>query len=183
MRIIGGKFKGKKFRAPANIPTRPTTDFAKEGLFNVLSNYYNFDKVSFLDLFSGTGSLSFEFASRGCTDITSVEQFPACARFISESVEKMQIEGMKVFMIDVFKFIEQNKRAYDIIFAGPPYGMIELPTLPDLIIEHKMIEGKGWFILEHNPNHNFEMHPNFLNRRNYGKTIFSIFSNNNIETS
>ena len=107
MRIIGGRWSGRKFHPPANIPTRPTTDFAKEAMFNMLDTYYNFDNVKYLDLFGGTGSLSFEFASRGCTDITTVERFPKCTQFINKTISELGIEGMKVLQMDVFVYIEQ----------------------------------------------------------------------------
>jgi 16S rRNA (guanine(966)-N(2))-methyltransferase RsmD len=177
MRIIGGKFKANRFQPPQNIPTRPTTDFAKEGLFNVLTNSFNFENIKFLDLFGGTGSISYEFASRGCKDITIVEIYPKCAAFIKKTVAELKIEGMTVLQQDVFMYIANCRKQFDVIFAGPPYPLSNLATLPDLIFEHKLIEGEGWFILEHNPNHNFELHPNFFKYKNYGTTIFSIFVN------
>jgi 16S rRNA (guanine(966)-N(2))-methyltransferase RsmD len=178
MRIIGGKLKGIRFEPPKNIPTRPTTDFAKEGLFNIINNSFNFDNIKVLDLFGGTGSLSYEFASRGCTDITTVEIFPKCADFIRKTVVQHKLTAIKVVQANVFSFIESNSQQFDVIFAGPPYPLENLATLPDLVFQHKMVEGDGWFILEHNPNHNFESHANFLKYKNYGTTIFSIFTNN-----
>lgn len=177
MRIIGGKFKSKRFDPPKNIPTRPTTDFAKEGLFNIINNNFNFDNIKFLDLFGGTGSISYEFASRGCTDITTVEIYGRCADFIKKTVKELDIKGMHVVQADVFAFIENNHTTYDVIFAGPPYPLENLASIPDLIFKHNMVEGEGWFIMEHNPNHNFEKHPNFAKSKNYGTTIFSIFTN------
>lgn len=177
MRIVGGKFRGLQFHPPGNIPTRPTTDIAKEGLFNMLNNYWNFDNIRYLDLFGGTGSLSYEFASRGCTDITIVERFPKCAQFIQKTANELKVEGFKVLQMDVFQFISGCREKYDLIFAGPPYALETLDTIPDRIFEQDMVEGAGWFILEHNPNHNFDDHPHFLRKRNYGNTIFSIFSN------
>lgn len=182
MRIIGGRWSGRKFHPPANIPTRPTTDFAKEAMFNMLDTYYNFDNVKYLDLFGGTGSLSFEFASRGCTDITTVERFPKCTQFINKTISELGIEGMKVLQMDVFVYIEQCRTKFDIIFAGPPYALETLDTIPDLIFEKEMIDGEGWFILEHNPNHSFEKHPHFWKMKSYGSTKFSIFRNEKQET-
>ncbi|TVR77417.1 MAG: methyltransferase domain-containing protein [Chitinophagaceae bacterium] len=180
MRIISGKFKGRRFRAPSNIPTRPTTDTAKEGLFNILNNYYNFDRVSFLDLFMGTGAISYEFASRGCTDITSVDLFPACVKFAKKMTDDLQIEGMQVIQADVLQFIKFSQRQYDIIFAGPPYPMEEIPLLPDMVLENNMLTDVGWFILEHSPDHDFTDHPNLEQIRMYGKTTFSIFTKTKI---
>jgi len=177
MRVIGGKLRGLQFHPPHLDPTRPTTDIAKEGLFNVLNNNWNFDNVRFLDLFGGTGAHSYEFASRGCDDITIVERFPKCVKFIEQQIAQWKLNGVKVLQMDVFQFIGNCHEQYDIIFAGPPYALETLDTLPDLIFEKKMIEGQGWFILEHNPNHNFDAHPNFARKKNYGETIFSIFHN------
>lgn len=178
MRIIGGRFKGLRFQPPQNIPTRPTTDFAKEGLFNVIDNNFNFENLRVLDLFGGTGSITYEFSSRGCTNITTVEIFPKCAAFIKKTVQERDMEGVKVLQMDVFKFIKSSHEKFHVIFAGPPYPLENLNTLPDLILQYELIEGEGWFILEHNPNHNFEKHPHFLRSKNYGTTIFSIFVNN-----
>ena len=178
MRVIGGRLKSIRFEPPKNIPTRPTTDFAKEGLFNVLNNNFDFESVKMLDLFGGTGSISYEFHSRGCTDITTVEIFPKCADFIKQTAQKHNMTGLKVLKMDVFKFIETANQKYDVIFAGPPYPLPNLNTILDLIFQYGLLEGEGWFVMEHNPNHNFEQHKHFYRSRNYGTTIFSIFMNN-----
>lgn len=177
MRIISGKFKGLRFNPPQNIPTRPTTDFAKEGLFNMLNNYFNFENISFLDLFGGTGSISYEFASRGCTDITNIEKYPRCAAFIQKTSQEHQMKGFNSYCMDVFQYIASCNRSFDVIFAGPPYALENIDAIPDLILEKNMIEGEGWFIMEHNPNHTFEKHPHLLLKKNYGSTIFSVFTN------
>ena len=177
MRIIGGKLKGIRFDPPKNIPTRPTTDFAKEGLFNILHNNFNFSHTRVLDLFGGTGSISYEFASRGCEDITTIEIFPRCFDFIKKTAAQFELKGLKVLKADVFKYLETSNQKFDLIFAGPPYPLPNLDTLPDLILEFGLIKGEGWFVLEHNPDHNFETHPHFLRKKNYGTTIFSIFVN------
>ena len=177
MRIIGGNLKSIRFEPPKNIPTRPTTDFAKEGLFNMLNNSFYFDDIKVLDLFGGTGSISYEFHSRGCEDITTVEIFPKCVDFIKKTVEHHNMKGMKVLKMDVFRFIESAHQKFNVIFAGPPYPLPNLNTIPDLIFQYGLLEGNGWFILEHNPNHNFDNHPHFLKKKNYGTTIFSVFSN------
>lgn len=178
MRVIGGKFKSLRFNPPQNIPTRPTTDMAKEGLFNTLNNYYNFENVKFLDLFGGTGSISYEFASRGCTDITNVERYPRCAEFIQKTASELKMEGFKSLQMDVFNYIDLCREKFDIIFAGPPYALENMDAIPDLIFQKDMIDGQGWFIMEHNPDHHYDAHPHFHLKKNYGTTIFSIFTNN-----
>ena len=177
MRIIGGQFKARQFHPPANIPTRPTTDMAKEALFNVINNSFNFDTIKVLDLFGGTGSISYEFASRGCLDITSVEIFPKCANFIRKTALDFGFGCINVQQQDVFQFVAQTKTTYDLIFAGPPYPLPNLASIPDVIFQLQLLEGAGWFILEHNPDHNFEQHPHFWKKKNYGSTTFAIFLN------
>ena len=176
MRIIGGARRGKRFNPPKNIPARPTTDFAKEGLFNILQNTWDFSSIRFLDLFGGTGSISYEFASRGCTDQTLVEKDSRSARFIRETNRELGF-NIRVAQMDVFKFLTRYEEPFDLCFAGPPYGLEELDTIPDKVFEGKWLRGDGWLILEHNPNHNFEEHPRFFKVRNYGTTLFSIFVN------
>lgn len=177
MRIISGKFKGRRFSPPAdNWPTRPTTDFAKEGLFNILNNNIDFEETKVLDLFGGTGNHSYEFVSRGCVDVTYVDKFPGCLAFARKMAAELKVEdNIKIVQMDVFKYIEFCKEKYDYIFAGPPYGMPALDTIPDKIFEHNLLAPKGWFVLEHNPNHSFDKHPNFMEMRMYGKTYFSFF--------
>ncbi len=177
MRIISGNHKGYRLNPPHLDPTRPTTDFAKEGLFNVINNYFNYENIVMLDLFGGTGGISFEFASRGCTDITTVEMHKQCVDFIRKTSATLKLQGHNVIQGDVFTFIENAYRKYDFIFAGPPYPLPTLATIPDKIFEHNLIDGKGWFIMEHNPKHNFESHPHFWKTRNYGTTIFTTFVN------
>ena len=178
MRIIGGKFKGRKFNPPAkNWPTRPTTDYAKEGLFNILFNNFDFSELRVLDLFGGTGNHSYEFISRGCTDVTYVDKFPGCVAFAKKTAKELDIEdAMHIVRADVFRFIKSPQRPYDYIFAGPPYPLTNIPEIPDLILENKLLKNQGWLVLEHNPQHNFEKHPNLSQVRNYGTTIFSIFT-------
>lgn len=176
MRIVGGIHKGYRFHPPRNNPARPTTDVAKEGLFNILTNQFNFNELKVLDIFGGTGSISYEFASRGCLDITTVERHYPNVQFIKQTSEHLQI-NVQVFKQDVFKFINQCSFQYDIIFAGPPYPLKKIPTIPGLIFEKSLLKSNGWLILEHNPNHQFENAVFFLKARNYGSTIFSIFEN------
>ena len=177
MRIIGGKFKGRRFYPPADKwPTRPTTDFAKEGLFNILNNQYDFEEMKVLDLFGGTGNHSYEFISRGCTDVTYVDNFAGCVQFAKKTAQTLDIEpSIHIIRSDVFKFVTRDSHQYDYIFAGPPYPMPNIPEIPDLILEKKLLKPDAWLVLEHNPRHNFKNHPNLLQVRNYGTTIFSFF--------
>ncbi len=179
MRIIGGKFKSRRFNPPAKKwPTRPTTDFAKEALFNILTNSIDFEATKMLDLFCGTGSHSYEFISRGCQDVTCVDKFPGCIRFVKETAKTLDIEEqINIVRADVFKFIPQTSAKYDYIFAGPPYALNTMDDIPNLIFKHGLLNENGWFVMEHNPNHNYEAHQNFDFSRNYGLAIFSFFEN------
>ncbi len=177
MRIISGIFKGRRFYPPADKwPTRPTTDFAKEGLFNILQNQLNFDEVNFLDLFGGTGNHSYEFISRGCNNVTYVDKHGPCVAFVKKLAKELLIDD-KIVIIkeDVSKFIKNNFGSFDYIFAGPPYPLPWLNEIPNMIFTSNLLKTDGLFVLEHNPDHNFINHPNFANSRNYGTTIFSFF--------
>lgn len=176
MRIIGGTHKGYRFTPPKKTPARPTTDIAKEGLFNILNNRYYFDEVKFLDLFGGTGSISYEFASRGCEDITLVEIDRKNIEFIQGIAEKLKMP-INAIRGDVFKFIEKSNTQFDLIFAGPPYPLKTLNTIPDKVFKHNLLKEDGVLVMEHNPNHNFEDHPYYSEQRNYGSTIFCFFAN------
>ena len=179
MRIIGGKFKGRRFNPPADKwPTRPTTDFAKEALFNVLNNRLDFESVKMLDLFGGTGNHCYEFISRGCEDATYVDKFPACVQFVRKTAALLDIEEyLHIFQMDVFRFITAATDQYDYIFAGPPYALPTIDGIPDLIFEKKLLSPEGLLVLEHNPHHDFTGHPNLREVRNYGQTYFSFFTN------
>ena len=179
MRIISGKFKGRRFTPPAkNWPTRPTTDFAKEGLFNILNNTLYFEELKVLDLFGGTGNHSYEFISRGCESVTYVDKFPGCISFVKKLSKELDIESqLKIVKADVFKFMQFCNEEFDYIFAGPPYGLPTLDDIPSLIFENELLAKEGLFVMEHNPNHTFKDHPNYEQERNYGKTIFSFFRN------
>ena len=176
MRIIGGKHKGFRFSPPKKTPARPTTDIAKEGLFNILQNRYDFEYLKVLDIFGGTGSISYEFASRGCKDITCVEISRLNIGFIEKIKEQLELP-IKVVRSDVFRFMKRNEAHYDLIFAGPPYPLKTLNTIPDEVFKHQLLAENGTLILEHNPSHKFDEHPRFVEKRNYGSTIFSIFAN------
>jgi 16S rRNA (guanine(966)-N(2))-methyltransferase RsmD len=179
MRIIAGKFKGRRFYPPADKwPTRPTTDFAKESLFNILNNRIDFEEVSVLDLFGGTGTHSYEFISRGCKDVTYVDKFPACVQFVKKIAGELGISAnIRIVKADVFKFVKTAFKRYDYIFADPPYDLPALDQLPGLIFQHGLLQPGGIFVLEHGSGHRFQQHPNFLEERHYGNTHFSFFEN------
>jgi len=176
MRIIGGSLKGRRFHPPKGLPVRPTTDFSKESIFNILNNQLNFESISALDLFSGTGSISFELASRGCGSIVSVESDSRCVRFIQQTAEELGIgESIDVTQEDVFRFLRNCSEQFDVIFADPPYTVTNLEELMHLIFENNLLKENGLFIFEHQPRISFEKHPRFLQQRKYGSSIFSIF--------
>ena len=175
MRIIGGSLKGRRFEAPLLKNTRPTTDFAKTGLYNILTNNFDFTEVTFLDLFSGTGAHSLEFASRGAIRVVSVDADYTCVSFLTKMKTEWKLDNLQPLKADVFKFINSCTESFDVIFAGPPYALPEIDEMPSLIFEKKLLKKDGWFILETSPLHNFDNHPNFLRKRNYGSTFFHIF--------
>jgi 16S rRNA (guanine(966)-N(2))-methyltransferase RsmD len=175
MRIIGGYLKGKNILPPANYAARPTTDFAKEGLFNILINEYDIEDLTVLDLFSGTGSISFEFASRGCKDIISIEMNPAHTKFIKQVASTYKVKGMQVIRHNVFDFLEICTKKFDIIFADPPYAIEGLDTIPDKVFAKELVNTNGYLILEHPGTFNFNEHPNFVKEKKYGNVHFSFF--------
>ncbi len=177
MRIIGGKYKGRRFTPPAdNWPTRPTMDAAKEALFNILNNQLDFESIKMLDLFGGTGSHCYEFISRGCTDVTYVDKFPEAIKYVRKTAQQLDIENLiKIIQMDVFMFVKSSTIKYDYIFAGPPYDLPTLDTIPDLIFEYDLLAEDGIFVIEHNPHNEFIEHPRLYDVRNYGKSVFSFF--------
>ncbi len=177
MRIIGGQFKGRKFYPPAkHWPTRPTTDFAKEGLFNILQNRIDFESTKMLDLFGGTGNQCYEAISRGCLDVTYVDKFREAVKFVKQVSEELDIlDEIHILQMDVLRFIKLNKIQYDYIFAGPPYPLKWLDQIPDMIFKYGLLAEDGLFVLEHNPNHSFKDHEGYVEERNYSQTIFSFF--------
>jgi len=178
MRIITGKYGGRKIHPPSKMPhTRPTTDVAKEGLFNIIENNVSIKGIKTLDIFGGTGSISYELASRGATDLTIIEKDVKMHAFIQKSISDLEIENCRVIKMDVFRFLDTNTDAYDLIFAGPPYALKNIDDLPVIVREKKLLKQNGWFILEHTPANNYEKFPWFKSSRNYGTTIFSIFIN------
>ncbi|MBO9633389.1 MAG: RsmD family RNA methyltransferase [Chitinophagaceae bacterium] len=178
MRIIGGEHGGRRINPPAKMPyTRPTTDVAKEGLFNIIQNNLDIEGMKTLDLFGGTGSISYELASRGAADLTIVEKDTAMFEFIRKTSTDLKLENFKVIKMEVFKFIESCADQFDFVFAGPPYALNTIDELPKKIVEKQLIKPNGWFVLEHTPRNNYEGYPLFVTSRNYGTTIFSIFVN------
>ena len=157
--------------------TRPTTDVAKEGLFNIIENNIAIEGLKTLDIFGGTGSISYELASRGASDLTIIEKDPKMHAFIQKSIVALQLENCSVIKMDVFRFLDTTADTYDLIFAGPPYALKNIDNLPVIIREKKLLKENGWFILEHTPANNYENMPLFKTARNYGTTIFSIFIN------
>lgn len=175
MRIITGQYKGRHFDIPRTFKARPTTDFAKENIFNVLQGYLNFEGAEALDLFSGTGSISLELVSRGCTKVVSVEADRDHARFIRECFKKLGEERDILIRGDVFKFLKTCKQKFDFIFADPPYALKELAQIPDIVLEGGLLKEEGIFVFEHGKDNDFSSHPRFLEHRSYGSVNFSLF--------
>lgn len=155
--------------------TRPTTDIAKEGLFNILQHQVSFEGIKTLDLFGGTGSISYELASRGAAQLTIVEKDGAMHRFISDTIKQLNIANAQVLQLDVFRFLDSCTEQFDFVFAGPPYALATIDDLPNKIAQKKLLAPDGLFVLEHTPRNNYESHPQFLWQRNYGTTVFSAF--------
>ncbi len=157
--------------------TRPTTDMAKEGLFNILQSNREIEGMKTLDLFGGTGCISFELASRGASDLTVVEKNLIMASFIRETAEKLGLENLKTYREDVFRFLNRTRRKFDFIFAGPPYALETIDQIPEIIVKRHLLRKDGWFVLEHTLRNHYENYPLFATERNYGTTFFSIFIN------
>jgi len=176
MRIISGIHGGRRISPPANMPhTRPTTDIAKEGLFNIIQNNLDIESLKTLDLFGGTGCISYELASRGATEQVIVEKDPKMYDFIQKTIEVLNFKHINVVKQDVFSFIQFNKQKYDFIFAGPPYALTTIDELPRMVFKQEMLNKGGWFVLEHTPRNDYKKFEHYNKERNYGTTIFSIF--------
>ena len=176
MRIISGIHGGRKISPPVKMPyTRPTTDIAKEGLFNILQNNLDISSLKTLDLFGGTGAISYELASRGVEDLTIIEKDSSMYEFIKKTNAVLGFENFKVLKSDVFKYMENCTEKYDLIFAGPPYALTSIDELPRLVFEKKLLNPEGWFVLEHTPRNDYKKTAHYRTERNYGTTIFSIF--------
>jgi 16S rRNA (guanine966-N2)-methyltransferase len=177
MRIVGGTFGGRRFSPPSRIPARPTTEVAKEGLFNILNNMIDFEGLKTLDLFGGTGSISYELASRGATDLTLVERDLITIDFIKKTSKELAItDKLQIIRGDVFKFMKTNIEQFNFIFAGPPYALDNIDDLPLLVFEKKMLLPDGIFVLEHTPRNDYQQHAGFLKLKNYGTTVFTFFA-------
>jgi 16S rRNA (guanine966-N2)-methyltransferase len=177
MRIISGSLGGRKIHPPSKMPyTRPTTDIAKEGLFNILQTRIDFESARTLDLFGGTGSISYELASRGAGQLTIVEKDATMFTFIKKNIADLKIENANIIKMDVFSFLASASEQYDLIFAGPPYALNTIDELPKIIVEKKLIAEDGYFVLEHTPRNDYKGYKGFNFQRNYGTTVFSFFA-------
>jgi len=176
MRIISGRYKGKRLSAPKKLPVRPTTDMAKEGIFNIINNRYFFEDIKVLDLFSGTGNIGFEFASRGTQNVTAVDAHVGCVQFIKRTSKELDFP-IHVIKSDVFKFLERDQGSYDLIFADPPYHFDaeRFMKLPDLVFQNDLLKAGGTLIVEHAPQLELDGHLNFREKRKYGSSLFSFF--------
>jgi len=176
VRIISGKYRAKKLYPPKNLPVRPTTDFAKESLFNILNNRLDFEKVKVLDLFAGTGNISFEFASRGTLSVKAVDINSHCVDFIRKTAQELNLTNLNCIKSNVFQYLNNATETYDFIFADPPYDLEESINIPDLVFENKLLNEGGFLIMEHSRNLTFVDHPYFSEHRKYGNVNFSFFA-------
>lgn len=176
MRIISGKYKGRRINAPKNLPVRPTTDLSKEALFNILNHHFSFSGLKVLDLFAGTGNISYEFASRSAEPVVSVDTDYGCVNFIKKTAQQFDMD-ITAIKSDVYKFLERNKSEYDLIFADPPYNFSQeqFEKIITLIFENELISEDGMVIIEHSPHTKMEHLEHFSNNRKYGSSIFSFF--------
>ncbi|WP_396167339.1 16S rRNA (guanine(966)-N(2))-methyltransferase RsmD [Flavobacterium sp.] len=176
MRIISGKYKGRRITAPKNLPVRPTTDMSKEALFNVLNNHYHFAELKVLDLFSGTGNISYEFGSRGCENITSIDGDVGCINFIKKTAKEFDL-NITAIKNDVFKFLEKHKATYDIIFADPPYGIEQkqFEKLIELVFEKELLGPNGMLVVEHSKRTKLDHMMHFSFEKNYGGSVFTFY--------
>jgi 16S rRNA (guanine966-N2)-methyltransferase len=177
MRIIGGTLKGLRLNPPKNLPVRPTTDLAKEALFNILQNQIELDQLNVLDLFSGTGNISLEFASRGALQVIAVDRSIHCINYIKDTARQHHLDKIKTYKADIFKYLQIETQQYNLIFADPPYDMNQIPEIPKLIFEKNLLSPDGLLIVEHQSMQNLSKHPSFVEQRKYGHSSFSFFKN------
>jgi 16S rRNA (guanine(966)-N(2))-methyltransferase RsmD len=183
MRIVGGDFGGRRFSPPARIPARPTTEVAKEGLFYMLSNSFELEDIKTLDLFGGTGSITYELASRGAADLTIVERDIVTCDFISKTIKELGIaEKVQLIKGDVFRYMKNATEQFDFIFAGPPYALDQIDSIPLIVFERQLLLPGGIFVLEHTPRNDYQKHAAFLRIKNYGTTVFTFFQQPNVTT-
>jgi 16S rRNA (guanine966-N2)-methyltransferase len=175
MRIIGGTLKGLRLNPPKNLPVRPTTDLAKEALFNILQNQIEFEGIKVLDLFSGTGNISMEFASRGAAQVVSVDRSIHCVHYLKDTARQHGLTSITAFKDDVFKYLQLETEQFDLIFADPPYDLNQIPEIPKIIFEKKLLAEDGLLIVEHQSMQNLSNHPAFVEQRKYGHSSFSFF--------
>ena len=177
MRIIGGRLKGLRLNPPKNLPVRPTTDLAKEALFNILLNKIDFEGIRVLDLFSGTGNISLEFASRGAAQIISVDRSIHCVNYLKDTARQHGLTNIKVFKDDVFKYLQHETDQFDLVFADPPYDLNGIPKIPKIIFDKQLLLPDGLLIVEHQSMQNLSNNPAFDEQRKYGHSSFSFFNN------
>ncbi|RRN76846.1 methyltransferase domain-containing protein [Pseudoxanthomonas sp. SGD-10] len=178
MRIVGGTLKGRRFTPPKNLPVRPTTDMAKEALFNILDNRLHIESLKVLDLFSGTGSISLEFASREVAEITSVDLNYGCINFLKQTAKENELKQIKTVKSDVFKYLNATNEKYDLIFADPPYDIPRIPEIAKIIFGRSLLNKDGILIIEHQSMQNLSNQPEFVEKRKYGYSTFSFFKQN-----
>ena len=176
MRIIRGKYQRRQIVAPANLPVRPTTDMAKESLFNILENYIDFEEIEALDLFTGTGNIAFELASRGCIAVLAIDQDKACVNFVKNTVTQLKMDNLTVLRMDVFKFLPSTRQQFDFIFADPPYDSNHYELLADLILNSELLKSEGILVIEHPITIDYSENAAFTEVRKYGRVNFSFFS-------
>lgn len=176
MRIISGIYKGRRIILPSNINIRPTTDFAKESLFNIIKNKKDFDDIEVLDLFSGTGSISYEFVSRGAREVVAVENNFKCLEFIKKNIEVLKIQNIKVLRMSAHEFVKACSKKFDVVFADPPYDMPNIVEFVENLISKDLLYPDGILIVEHSSSFNFSNMPGFTESRSYGSVNFSFFS-------
>lgn len=175
MRIISGRYKRRIISPPNNLPVRPTTDMAKESLFNILVNNIDFSEKTVLDLFAGTGNISYEFVSRGCKSVTAVDQDLGCTKFISQTAQQLEMKELTTIRQDVIRFIKTTSNKYDIIFADPPYKLENIDNIINSVFKNEILAPQGWFIVEHERNLDFSELMHFYDHRKYGRVNFSFF--------
>ena len=175
MRIISGYHKGRTIRAPKNLPVRPTTDMAKEGLFNILNNVVDFDELNVLDLFCGTGNISFEFVSRGAKSVTCVDASSKCAAFVKSTFDELKFDSGTIIKADALRFVESAQKQWNLIFCDPPYSYEQYPQLVTTILENGLLTQDGILIVEHPAEVDFSSIPALTQTRKYGRVHFSFF--------
>lgn len=177
MRIIGGSLRGLRLNPPKNLPVRPTTDLAKEALFNILQNQIEFEDIRVLDLFSGTGNISMEFASRGAAQVISIDRSIHCINYLKDTARQHGLTNIKTYKDDVFKYLQHETDKFDLVFADPPYDLNRIPELPKIVFERELLLPGGLLIVEHQSMQNLTSHPAFAEQRKYGHSSFSFFNN------